>query len=134
LQPRTRDPGCSDVMTLSRSRAAAAVNEPVKLWLSNAEPFACDAPQQQLDGREQPSGSRGSRQMSPGYAMQTQPWAVRFYDHQLENYFQSRRAAGKLTPFFAIATNTLQNPFSACEMHACCSSRKLKQIDMAATT
>ncbi len=95
-------------MTLPRNRAASAVDEPVKLWLSNAEPFAWDAPQQQ--SREQPSDWRGSQQVPLGYAMQTQPWAVRFHDHQLEEYFQSRRAAGELTPFFAVGTNTLRDP------------------------
>ena len=101
---------------------AAAVDGPVASWLSDAEPFACDTLQQELDGRAQPSEWRGSRQTSHGYALQTQPWAVRFHDHQLEEYFQSRRAAGKLKASCRRCRRCTGQPMPVCGMHPCCSS------------
>ena len=83
-------------MTQSTNRAGT-ITEPVSAWLSTAEPAAWPS---SLDGSQtdQQLQHQAPWQGPRSYAVQTQPWALRFCDRDLEEFFQRRRAAGESKP------------------------------------
>ena len=95
-------PTPSTLVTPSPFLEAAAQHpppiEPPAPFPSNGEPFAWQAAQAETQTTAQlqarPQGTV-LRPIQHGYAIQTQPWALRFRDPQFEDTFQIRRAAGE---------------------------------------